>query len=44
MWWLHLLMAAVLLPFVVFYTVKLGAYAFYRGRFLAEKQNQREDF
>lgn len=32
----------VLFPFVVFYSVKMGTFAFYRGRFLATR-NEKED-
>lgn len=35
-----LLVTAVLIPVVVYFSVKLGAYAFVRGRHLAQKELQ----
>jgi len=34
------LLVLLLFPFVVFFSVKLGTYAFYRGRALFEEENE----
>lgn len=39
---LALMTAVTLFPLLIYYTVKFAAFAFYRGKFLAEQFNRKE--